>query len=391
MTGKFLFLFILALGFSTAACSRSGESAAAGGRSSSSAPVRMLFPVEVAPVSLRTVTYTVNAVGSVMAYETVQVTSRVSGVVEAVRFTEGDRRTAGATLVEIEPLRYRLALDSARAMLQKAMAAQADAKAGLQRREAVVARSPGLIPEEEIEVWRTKVQTTAAEVELAKTSLNQAKLNLDDALVKAPVGGVIQTRSVQTGQYVQPGTILATLLRRDPLLLRFNVPEAEAAQMKPGMKANFRVASKSAHEARITLVADAADESSRLVHVTAEVIDRRASELRPGSFAEVSVPVGGNHEIPVIPQTAIRPSERGFISFVIENGQAQERILTLGMRTDDGQVAVLDGVKPGEILVVRGGEALKTGYPVRIVPRGGKSGAGQKQSASDQKPADRPH
>jgi len=361
---------ILALAILAGGCGRD-SSPAGGAKGSSGGRPALKFPVEVAPVTLRAVTYSVNAVGSLNAFETVQVTSRVSGVVEKVRFAEGDRCAAGTVLVEIELQRYRLALESAQAALQKTQAAQADANAGLVRREAVVSRSPGLIPEEEIAVWRTKTQTTAADVELAKSALNQAKLNLDDALVKAPVGGVIQTRSVQTGQYVQPGTVLATLLRRDPLLLRFKVPETEAASLKPGLKTNFRVGGGSQnHTARITLVADAADENSRLVSVTAEVNDDRSAELRPGSFAEVSVPVGGNREVPVIPQTAIRPSERGFIAFVVENDQAQERILSLGMRTSDGQVAVLSGVKPGEMLVIRGGEALKTGFPVRIVAAG---------------------
>ncbi len=373
MTSKTLPLFVLAVACAwiLTACGGSGGAP----RPGAAGRGRMLFPVEVARVSLRPVVYQVSAVGSVTAYETVQVTSRVPGVVERVRFTEGDRRAAGDVLVEIEPLRYKLAVESAQAALQKAEAAQADARAGLQRREAVVARSPGLIPQEELEVWRTKTLTSAAEVELARSALNQAKLNLEDALVKAPVGGVIQTRSVQTGQYVQPGAVLATLLRRDPLLLHFNVPEAEAAQLQPGMKAVFRVGGRNSHQARITLVADAADESTRLVRVTAEVRDDGSADLRPGSFAEVTVPVGGNREVPVIPQTAIRPSERGFISFVVENGVAKERILTLGMRTEDGLVAVLDGVRAGEMLVVRGGEALKTGFPVRVATAGGAPAA----------------
>ena len=66
------------------------------------------------------------------------------------------------------------------------------------------------------------------------SALNQAKLNLRDAYVRAPFAGIIQTRTVQTGQYVQVGTVLATLVRRDPLLLRFRVPERDAAQLRSG-------------------------------------------------------------------------------------------------------------------------------------------------------------
>jgi hypothetical protein len=70
----------------------------------------------------------------------------------------------------------------------------------------------------------------------------------------------------------------------------------------------------------------------------------------------------------VIPQIAIRPSERGFIAFVVENETAVERLVTLGMRTADGQAEVLSGLKAGDILVVRGAEALRNGVPVRTGP-----------------------
>jgi len=68
----------------------------------------------------------------------------------------------------------------------------------------------------------------------------------------------------------------------------------------------------------------------------------------------------------VIPVGAVRPSERGFIAYVVESDKAVERILTLGMRSADGQVEVLSGLKGGETLVIRGNEALSSGVSVRI-------------------------
>jgi multidrug efflux system membrane fusion protein len=100
--------------------------------------------------------------------------------------------------------------------------------------------------------------------------------------------------------------------------------------------------------------------------VTAEVRDTNDGALRPGSFAEITVPVSSEKTSPVIPQTAIRASDKGFIAYVVENDAAIERILALGMRTADGQVEVLSGLKPGEVLVIRGAEALRNGAPVRV-------------------------
>ena len=325
------------------------------------------FPVETQPVASRQVEYTIDAVGSLDAFERVAVTARVAGAVERVLFREGQVVSKNQTLVEIEPERYRLAVDSAQATLAKQLAALAEAQAGYARRQAVSEKNPGLIRGEDIETWRTRVQTAAAEVTQARATVAQARLNLRDAFVRAPVSGIIQTRTVETGQYVPVGTVMASLMRRDPLLLRFQVPEGEAGPLQSGLVARFRVAEGSGvHEARITHVAAAASQSSRMVDVTANVLNPNQAELRPGAFARVTVPIGAEREAPVIPQTAIRPSEQGFLAYVVSNGVAQQRVLTIGMRTADGQVEVLNGLQPGEQLVIRGAEALRDGAKVKV-------------------------
>ncbi len=330
---------------------------------------RIQYPVEVEPVTMRSLVYTVNAVGSIDAFEKVQVTARVSGVVDRVLFAEGNTVSVDQVLVEIEPERYRLAVEAAQASYEKALASKADAEAGLKRRETVINQTPGLIPGEELETWRTKVLLAMSDVAQTLAALNQAKLNLHDAYVRAPFSGILQTRTVQTGQYVQVGTVMATLVRRDPLLLRFRVPERDASRLRPGMPANFKMRDDAREfSSKIVHVADAADEVSRMVPITAEIKDSRDPVLRPGAFAEITIPVSTARSSPVIPQIAIRPSERGFIAYVVENDAAVERILTLGMRTADGQAEVLSGLKAGDILVVRGAEALRNGVPVRTGP-----------------------
>jgi multidrug efflux system membrane fusion protein len=348
-------------------CSKGGAQEAQGGAKGAGSRRSLEFPVEVRPVEVRRVEYQVTAVGSLDAFERVAVTARVAGAVERVLFSEGQVVRNGQTLVEIEPERYRLAVAAAQATLQKSLAGKGEAEAGYARRQAASAKNPGLIRGEEVETWRTKVQTAAAEVAQSQAALAQAKLNLRDAFVRAPVSGVIQTRTVETGQYVPVGTVMATLQDRDPLLLRFQIPEQDAGSIRTGMTANFNVAEDATqHSARITYVAAAASQTSRMVDVTAHVINPNRPELRPGAFARVSVPVGSTREAPVIPQTAIRPSERGFLSYVVNDGKAEQRVLTLGMRTADGQVEVRSGLKAGEVLVVRGAEALRDGAMVKV-------------------------
>ncbi len=324
------------------------------------------FPVEVVTVESANVEYQIRAIGTVEAFERVAVTARVGGAVERVLFEEGDTVGPARVLIEIEPERFRLAVDSARATLAKSEAARDEAQVGLERRRSVNEKNPDLVRAEEVDAWRTRLAAAAADVDQEKTALALSELNLRDAFVRAPGPGVVQTREVETGRYLQPGAVIATLLRREPLLLRFRVPEIEAAPLAPGMPVRFalRGAGGATYGATITLVAAAADVRDRMVAVTAKIDDPARDELRPGAFAEVTVPVGGARAAPVVPQTAIRPSDRGFLAFVVEGGVAKERVLELGLRTADGRVEVRSGIAPGERLVVRGAEALRDGAEV---------------------------
>jgi RND family efflux transporter MFP subunit len=328
--------------------------------------------VEVREVLPRSVAYTVDAVGSVDAFERVQVTARLAGVVDAVRFAEGDAVREGQVLVEIEPDRYRVAAAHARSLQEKAEALKADAESLLARREGANAQAEtGIYTQDEVESLRTRVRTATADVNTTRANLDMAELNLRDATVRAPFGGVIQTRHVQTGQYVQPGALLATFIRREPLLVRFLVGEEEAPRLQPKMPLSFTVRDGlRAFSAVITAVAEAADPVTRMVAVTARVDDPDRKLLRPGSFAQVTVPVGAAGDVPVIPQTAIRPSERGFLSFVVKGDKAVERVLSLGLRTPEGEVEVRAGLAAGESVVVRGAEALHDGAPVKVVTPG---------------------
>lgn len=368
---------VLMVGLCLGACDRSASENPGGGRGAAQGKGKgggpggrgaMQFPVEAAPVQARDVEYAIHAVGAVEAFERIQITARVAGALDRVRFREGEEVKKGTVLAEIEPSRYALAVTSARAALERARAELADAEAGFARREAVNQKSPGLLPAEEIESFRTRARSAAAQVSAAKAALDQAELNLRDAYVRAPMDGTLQSRSVQTGQYVQPGTVLATLLQREPLLLRFSVPESDATRLKPGLLARFTTRDAGdTFTAKLTYVAASADAASRMVAVTGEVTGEGAKVLRPGAFATVTVPVGSASNAPVIPQTAVRPSERGFLAFVVEGGKARERVLELGLRTAEGLVEVRQGLKVGEQLVVRGAEALREGAAVKVV------------------------
>jgi RND family efflux transporter MFP subunit len=337
-----------------------------GGRGGGGAGVA--FAVDLLQVGKQKLDYVVTAPGTVEAFEHVQITARVAGAVDHVAFREGQDVKKGDVLVTIDADRFRVAMNTAQAQLQKAQAAQKDLEAQVARREGASQANPGLIPGEELETYRTKVLTAKADTAVAQEAVTSAGLNLRDSAVRAPIEGTIQTRTVETGQYVQTGYVMATLLKNDPMLLRFEVEPADAPRLKPDMTVSFTMReTQRTFTAKITLVAGAADMTTHMVGVTGQVntTEKNTYWLRPGSFCDVTLDVGAPRDAVVIPRTATRPTDHGYVVYTSDNDVVTEVPVTLGMNSKDGWVEVRSGMNGGEWLVVRGAEALSTGAHVK--------------------------
>ena len=333
---------------------------------------KMAYPVTVAPLALRQVKYNVTAPGSLDAFQQVQITARVAGAVDKVGFVEGQSVKQGDLLVSIEPDRYQVAVDQAKSAVDKAAASEKAAEAELARRQQAVADHPGLVAGEEVETYATNVATTKADVAAAQENVRVAQLNLRDAFVRAPFAGVIQSRTVMAGQYLAPGAVLGTLLQRDPLLLRFGVAESDAPRLSAGMVANIKMReSTNTYTAKLILVAEAADPTTRLVPVTGQVDDTvHKYWLRPGAFCEVTIPVGDARAAIVVPSIAVQPTDSGNIVYTVDDKNvAHLKNVQLGMYTPEGGVEVTTGLADGDLLVVEGFEALSDNSPVAIKTR----------------------
>jgi RND family efflux transporter MFP subunit len=357
-----------------AACGGAGE-APAGKRAG-----RLELPVDVAPLVPRRVQYVVTAPGSLDAFQEIQITARVAGAVDRVAFVEGQAVRRGDVLAAIERERYELAVEQARSALGRAEAVRRAAEAAVERRLAATRSSPGLVPGEELEQRRAAADMAGADAEAARSALRLAELDLRESWVRAPIAGVVQTRTVQQGQYLPRGAVLATILQRDPLLLRFQVSVQDALRLAPGMVATLALQeAPRGLTATISLVAGAADRATRRVGVTAQVAAEPGAEadteepgrwLRPGAFCQVAVSVGDLREALVVPSLAVQQTERGNIVYVVGGDRiARARVVELGMHTPDGGVELTHGVMAGELLVIHGLEPLGDGAPVRIVDR----------------------
>jgi multidrug efflux system membrane fusion protein len=378
-----LILTIAALPF-LVTCGRPADPAA--GRAK-----RPALRVRAAPVAVQDVVYQIKALGSLEAKDMVQVTAQVEGVASEVRFREGDRVTPQTVLLRIDPQRYRLELERAQATLEQATAEQGRAEADLKRREALA--SSQLLSTEELTRSRSDSARLAASVDVARAALGIARQNLERSELRSQVAGVIDTRSVDTGQFVRMGTVLATIVDSSRLRLRFKVSEAESLRATVGGSVSFRVAALGSRDftARIYHVGRIADTTTRQVEVLGWVDN--PGELKPGFFAEVTLAAERREHALVVPESAIQASEQGFVTYVVEGGAARLRPIQLGLRTGTGIVEILSGLKPGETVVTQGSDRLDDGIPVEVLtgnePRAA-GGAAAPSPASTAKQGTRP-
>jgi len=348
---------VLAIG--SAACGGAPGSAA------SAKPTRAPLMVRVAPVLVQEVVYQIKALGSLEAEEIVQVTAEVEGVVSGVRFHEGDRVSPATVLARIDPDRYRVEHERAQAALAQATAELGRAQADLKRREELAKAE--LVAAEEMTRSRGENERLAAAVEVARAALGIARQNLRKAEVRAPQAGVINTRSVETGQYVKMGEVLAKLVDTSRLRLRFKVSDGESLRVRQSGEVKFRVTALGPQDfpARVYHVGEVADPATRQVEVLAWV--KNPGPLKPGFFAEVAVAGEARKDALVVPEGAVQASEQGFVTYVVDKGKARLRPIEIGLRTGTGTVEILSGVKPQETVVIEGSDRLADGLDVQPV------------------------
>ena len=322
--------------------------------------------VAVAPVTRAPVSYDIETVGSFEAEEEVSVAAGVPGIVTQVRFKEGDRVTPDTILCTIDEERYALEEDRAKADRERAAAELEQAKNAYDRRLPLVQQ--GHLTEDEMREFKSGLDRAKADLDRAAATLALAVKARKDSFVRPPKAGLINSKNVATGEYAAAGRLIAKLLDVSALYVRFSVPESESARLAKGQKISFttRIHGDRTFEAEVFWVSQMADPRSRSVDCKARVLDPPA-DLKPGFTGLVKVVLEQRGDALLVPSTAVLPTERGFVGFVIESGKAKERQLKLGVRTLDDKVEILDGLSEGESLVIRGGSVLQDGKEVEVV------------------------
>ena len=324
--------------------------------------------VEVDTVKTGRIVETREAVGTVRAYESITVTAKVSGVIEKIDFEEGQKVKTGDALVHFDAAERRADIEQAVAETKRATAQRNEVAQRLERAQAL--RRSGAGTEAQVEDLTAQIQTLTSAIASAEARSRAAEARLEDLVLRAPFAGRIGTRAVSVGAYVSPGTRITSLDDLSRVRLDFSVPENLLASLQPGqvvraISAAFR---DRVFEGKVAVIDTRVDPLTRTVRLTAD-FDNPDEALRPGMFLSVSLQVTAKDDAVVVPEEAVVSEGLRHIVFVVQNNVVERKVVRIGQR-QNGQAEILEGVRPGETIVVRGVQRVRPGATVNPRPIG---------------------
>ncbi|MFM2058352.1 MAG: hypothetical protein RLY71_2737 [Pseudomonadota bacterium] len=353
-----------------------GAAAAPGGGGMPPPPQVGVITVQSAAVALST-----ELPGRLEAWRTAQVRARVPGIVQKRLFTEGGEVKAGQSLFQLDAASYRATLDSAVATQAKAEANLAQARATFERNESLATAKA--ISQTEWVATQTAVKQAEADVATAKAAVQTARLNVEYAAVQAPISGRIGRALVTEGALVGQGeaTQLALIQQTHPMYVNFTQSAADALRLRRAFESGqFKRAGGKGAEVHVVLddgteypqpgkllFSDlSVDPTSGQVMLRAEV-PNADGVLLPGLYVKVRLAQASTDTGVLVPQQAVTRGVADTVLVVGEGGMPAPRVVKIGGSNGSNWV-VLDGLKPGEQVIVDGFQKMRPKSPVTPVP-----------------------
>ena len=308
------------------------------------------IPVEVAKAGRRAISASYNGTAALEARGEAQVVAKTSGIALQVLADVGQQVRAGQTLVRI---------DRDRATLQ---VAQADAQ--VRKLEANYRRASQLVEQKMVSV--NDVDQLRFDLENARATLRLARLELSYGTVTAPISGVIATREIKPGNFVQINTPIFSIVDTSRLEATLNVPEREFETLKAGQAVQLSADALpgKTFDGRIDRVSPVVDSGSGTFRVVSTFDG--GGLLQPGMFGRIRIGYDQRADALVVPRTALLDDDGDPAVFVVREGKAVRVPVKLGYM--DGEwVEVREGLKIGDGVVTAGKIALRDGTAVEAV------------------------
>jgi membrane fusion protein (multidrug efflux system) len=306
--------------------------------------------VEVARAKATMLPGTITAIGSLKSDESVSIRPEVSGRISEILFREGQAVEQGAVLVRLD------------ASVQRAEVQQADANLGLAKSR--LERARDLFSKNFISAQARDEAESNFKVAQAAYDLTAARLTKLE--IRAPFSGIVGLRQVSSGDYIKDGQDIANLEGIDSLKLDFRVPEIylKRVSVNQNLQVTLDALPDSTFSGRVYAINPLVDAGGRAIVVRA-VVKNAGQRLRPGMFARVRLLTEEKKETLALPEQSIVPSGDEFYVFRVVEGRAVRTKVEIGQRTD-GQVEIVTGLKPDELVVTAGQLKIRDGAPVKV-------------------------
>lgn len=357
-------LIALAVLLPVAGCSDTPDPGKAGAQE---LPSVITIPVVAKPVAA-----IFDYVGRSEASQRVEVRARVSGVLIDRPFAEGSELEAGTVMFKIDPAEFEAKRDSAVANVEKAKAAVEEARNSLARYEQLLKTDAASLAR--YEEAKAKDATARAELTAAQAALKTAELDLGYTEITSPIAGRSGRANADVGNLIGPDTgVLATVVQLDPIYVVFSIGEREYltyAQRKengeaPGMTPRIKLANDTlyAHPGKFELVDNEVDPATGTIGIRVS-FPNPDRLIVPGQFVNVVLTSDKPDTQVVVPQAAVQENQTGpFVLVVDAQNRVEARPIKAGQRTGIDIVA-LDGLEPGETIIVEGIQKVRPGASV---------------------------
>ncbi len=304
----------------------------------------------------------VKAIGTLVAFQGVDITTEVSGIVKSIEFKSGDEVAAGALLVALDASTERANLESARAQFDSDNS---------QYQRLLKLKDQSFVTKNDIDTQASLVDISRARVAVAETALAKKR-------IYAPFSGKLGISQVDIGEYIAPGQKIVTLLSLDRLYLDFTLPESNFNDLAPDQPIAFRVRPYPSREfeARVETWNPELDADTRNILVRASV-DNGERLLAPGMFADMELESRRTLPVLTVPETAIFYNIYGEAVYILETSPDADpaappdyRLAARQVRVvyrDDGVAGIVEGLAAGDQVVTSGQLKLFPSLRVAIV------------------------
>ena len=317
-------------------------------------PVR----VTVAPVEKTDFPVYLTSLGTVQAFNTVVVRSRVDGQIDKIAFTEGQLVNQGDLLAEIDPRPYQAALDQAKAKKEQDEANLANTNLDLQR----FLKLGEFATRQQIDTQRSNVSQLTAQIAADAAAISNAATQLDYTAIKAPISGVVGLRQVDVGNIINAATQtgIVTITQIEPIAVIFTAPEEQLPYISEGRAAQplktiaiTTDGKKPLAEGTLAVVNNQVDSTSGTVRLKA-VFANKDHALWPGQSVSTRLLVKTLKDATVVPDDAIQHGTEGLYVYTVNGDNKAELRKVKVSQSIDGRSVIEQGVSPGQQVITSG-------------------------------------